>query len=753
MAAVLILGWRVWPGIALGAFLANYATTPWVPTALGIAAGNTCEALLGAWLATRYAAGVRAFERPQSTLRFMLFAALLATTTSATIGVSSLWAGGFVNESAWSRVWLTWWLGNVVSAAIVAPLLIIWIASPRPGWTQRQWCEALGLLVALLLAGPFMFSGGMEAPYDRMLRTLVTMPVLLCAAYRFGPHGAIVAAFVLSGQAIWGLVHGFGPFYVGNMNHSLLLLQSYTVTITVTNLVLGAAVSDQRRAVAAVQESETRLQVAQQAAQWGVFDHDYASGRYYWTPELEALYGLSPGSFAGTWEDWRRRLHPQDRDAVQREMARAAETGEYSQDFRAIQNDGSVRWLLARARLFRDARGRPLRLLGVNVDVTARRLAEESLRASEARFRTMADNAPVMIWVSGTDRRCTWFNKAWLDFTGRTMEQELGDGWAEGVHPDDLERCQRTYVTAFDAHQEFEMDYRLRRHDGAWRWVLDRGVPQTGPNADFAGYIGSCVDFTERKLVEAEREAMRGELETRVLERTAQLAATYRQLLTEVRERELLEAEVALAIEREQYRLSTQLHEGLGQTLAGMSFEVSGLLSKLQGVSPAQARHARAIQSMIQQSVEQVRSMARELAPVELREFGLSVALEEIARSTEESAGIRCTLHADELAARTDNTAVAAQLYRVAQEAVRNSIRHAAPKHIEISLIRENQHLVLRVKDDGRGLPTSTERSRGLGLQIMRYRMKLIAGSLDVRNDERGGAVVTCRAPLGDAES
>ena len=89
----------------------------------------------------------------------------------------------------------------------------------------------------------------------------------------------------------------------------------------------------------------------------------------------------------------------------------------------------------------------------------------------------------------------------------------------------------------------------------------------------------------------------------------------------------------------------------------------------------------------------------------------------------------------------------------MAQEAVRNSIRHAAPKHIEISLIRENQHLVLRVKDDGRGLPTSTERSRGLGLQIMRYRMKLIAGSLDVRNDERGGAVVTCRAPLGDAES
>jgi len=132
-------------------------------------------------------------------------------------------------------------------------------------------------------------------------------------------------------------------------------------------------------------------------------------------------------------------------------------------------------------------------------DAIERERVETALRESEERFRILADSAPVAIWISGVDKLWTHLNKGWLDFTGRTMEQELGNGWAEGLHPDDFERCLHTYVTAFDARQAFEMEYRLRRHDGAYRWMVDIGVPRYLPSGAFAGYIGSCIDITERK--------------------------------------------------------------------------------------------------------------------------------------------------------------------------------------------------------------------------------------------------------------
>jgi PAS domain S-box-containing protein len=125
------------------------------------------------------------------------------------------------------------------------------------------------------------------------------------------------------------------------------------------------------------------------------------------------------------------------------------------------------------------------------------RVSEAGLRESEERFRIVADSAPVLIWMSGLDKLCTFFNKPWLEFTGRMMEQEMGNGWAEGVHPDDLQSCLKTYNEAFDARQPFVMQYRLRRHDGEYRWIRDDGVPRYEAQGHFSGYIGSCVDITE----------------------------------------------------------------------------------------------------------------------------------------------------------------------------------------------------------------------------------------------------------------
>ena len=135
-------------------------------------------------------------------------------------------------------------------------------------------------------------------------------------------------------------------------------------------------------------------------------------------------------------------------------------------------------------------------------EIATRKEAEEELRESEQQFHTMADTEPVLIWMSGPDKLCTYFNKSWLDYTGRTREQELGNGWADGVHPEDLDRCLKTYGEAFERREPFQMEYRLRKADGTYGWILDRAVPRLLQNGAFIGYIGSCIDLSERKDLE-----------------------------------------------------------------------------------------------------------------------------------------------------------------------------------------------------------------------------------------------------------
>jgi PAS domain S-box-containing protein len=173
-----------------------------------------------------------------------------------------------------------------------------------------------------------------------------------------------------------------------------------------------------------------------------------------------------------------------------------------------LTKQGETRTVLLNIGSIKRSDGGVILAMSVWVDITERKRTEQAIKESEERFRLAINTAPMMVWVAGTDKLCTYFNKAWLDFTGRPMEAEVGDGWVEGVHPEDLKHCDEIYRQSFDQRRDFRMEYRLRRHDGEYRWIVDIGVPRLSPAGTVAGYIGSCFDVTDIKKAEDEKITM-----------------------------------------------------------------------------------------------------------------------------------------------------------------------------------------------------------------------------------------------------
>ena len=249
LAAFLLLGYRVWPGIFLGAFLVNLTTAGSVATTLGIATGNTLEGLAGAYLVNRWAHGAHAFDRPPDVFKFAVLAALASTTVSPFFGVTSLALGGYADWAEYGRIWLTWWLGDAAGALIVAPVLLLWGQNPHVRWTPAQASEAGLMLVTLVLAGLAVFGGALPAIKTYLLPFLC-IPVLVWTAFRFGPRETATAMLFLSGIAIWGTLSGFGPFVRATQNDSLFALQFFMGVAALTALTLAASVSEQRQAEA-----------------------------------------------------------------------------------------------------------------------------------------------------------------------------------------------------------------------------------------------------------------------------------------------------------------------------------------------------------------------------------------------------------------------------------------------------------------------------------------------------------------------
>jgi diguanylate cyclase (GGDEF)-like protein len=259
LAAFLLLGGYVWPGILVGAFLVNITTTGSVPASTLIAIGNTLEGLIGAHLINRFAQGTQVFSRAQDVFKFALLTALVSTPISATIGTTSLVLNGLAAAPDYLPVWLTWWFGDIGGSLILAPVLILWTINPRVRWNPGRMAEAALLLLLLILLGLIVFSSQFPFAAKKYPLEFMFMPLIIWAALRFGQREAATLTVLLSGIAIAGTIQGLGPFARILPNESLLLLQGFMGIVAITGLGLAALVSERGQVEAALHGSNQSL--------------------------------------------------------------------------------------------------------------------------------------------------------------------------------------------------------------------------------------------------------------------------------------------------------------------------------------------------------------------------------------------------------------------------------------------------------------------------------------------------------------
>jgi PAS domain S-box-containing protein len=435
-----------------------------------------------------------------------------------------------------------------------------------------------------------------------------------------------------------------------------------------------------------------------------------------WNQAAERIFGFSEAEAAGQPITI---LIPSDRPGEEKTILQKLRAGERIQHHETVRvtKEGKRINVSLTVSPMRDVTGRIVGASKIARDVTDRKRAEQALQESETRFRLMANTAPVMIWTSGPDKLCDYFNQPWLDFTGRPVSAELGNGWAEGVHPDDQAWCLDTYAKAFDARQPFEMEYRIRRHDGEYRWIFDAAVPRFSGDHSFVGYIGSCIDVTDRKLA--------GEALSSI-------------------GRKLIEGQ-----EKERNRIARELHDDINQRLALLA---NGLQEIEQATSAqnssSRKKHLHELWQLTSEIATDIQHMSHQLHPSKLHYLGLATAVRDLCREFSLQYKIEVECLAENLPEDIEeNTSL--NLFRVVQESLRNVVKHGRARHVKVELTCQSSTLNLRVSDDGVGFsPEDRREKHGLGLISMRERLRSLGGELSIWSKPSLGTQVEGQVPV-----
>jgi PAS domain S-box-containing protein len=332
-------------------------------------------------------------------------------------------------------------------------------------------------------------------------------------------------------------------------------------------------------------------------------------------------------------------------------------------------------------------------------------------------YRLLVEQAPVLVWRASAAGQRDYFNRRWLAFTGVPFEQQQNDGWLSFVHPDELDGLLRSWRTAFGGQQPFEVVYRLRRHDGVYRWVLDRGGPVDDETGRVLAYVGTCVDITEGVETETALRRIAGRL--------------------------------IGAHEAADMRLARSLYDEVGQELAVVALAIGVLKhatrEDLDGIAKEELGR---IEQRVVTLIEEVRHLSHDLHPDALRHMGLGAALKTLGVEVERHYDVQVSIETDgDLRSVPDGTALC--LFRIAQEALRNAALHGNARRIHLSVERSAESIVLTVEDDGSGfdLAEVRRRGRGVGLVSMEERAAMVGGRLRIDSRPLEGATIHVSVP------
>lgn len=407
-------------------------------------------------------------------------------------------------------------------------------------------------------------------------------------------------------------------------------------------------------------------------------------------------------------EEYRGAIQSEWQESVKRALRQQADIGHMEASVRC--KDGSTRRIE-----FHFASLGESRLLKF-VDITERQRGEAKLRESEGRFRLVANAAPVMIWMSGTDKLCNYFNQPWLDFTGRSLEMELNNGWTEGVHPEDLDRCMETYGKAFDRRDSFRMQYRLRRYDGEYRWVLDIGVPRFGLDGLLAGYIGSCVDITESKLAEESLAGMG---------------------------RKLIQAQ-----EQERAWIARELHDDINQQIALLAVELEQWGERLPESQVNLRDGLREFKRRMSDLGADIQALSHHLHSSHLEYLGIAGAASNFCKELSGRQNAEIDFIHEKIPPQLPKE-VGLCLFRILQETLHNAVKHSGARRFKVELIGNPGEIQLTVTDRGVGFdPNDAMTHHGLGLISMRERLQMVNGELSISSYKGWGTTVNARVPL-----